>query len=92
MTNQPYFQVTISYHQGIVGRFDTYKVSVDEIFVRDFGGNVGHETLRLQAGDHVLHIEAAGTKDIEQDLPFTVSDDMALEIHYSNVHSQFHLK
>lgn len=82
----------ISYHQGIIGHFDTYKVSVDEIFVRDFGGNVGHETLQLEAGDHVLHIEASGTKDIEQDLPFTVTGDMELEIHYSNVHSKFHLK
>ena len=92
MTNQSYFQVTISYHQGVIGHFTTNKVSVDEMFVRDFGDNVGHETLQLESGDHVLHIEASGSKDVEQDLPFSVTDDMEIEIHYSNVLSKFHLK
>lgn len=92
MSDKQHHQVTISYHQGIFGHFDTYKVSIDEVFARDFGDNVGHETLQLEAGDHVLHIDASGSKDIEQDLPFTVTDDMELEIHYSNIHSKFHLK
>ena len=92
MSEKQYHQVTISYHQGIFGHFDTYKVSIDEVFARDFGGNMGHETIQLESGDHVLHIEASGSKDIEQDLPFTVTGDMGLEIHYSNVHSKFHLK
>lgn len=92
MSDKQYHQVTISYHQGTLGHFTTYKVSVDEIFVRDFGDNVGHETLQMSPGEHVLHIEASGSKEIVQDLPFTVSDDMQIEIHYSNLHSKFHLK
>lgn len=92
MSDKQYHQVTISYHQGIFGHFDSYKVSIDEIFARDFGNNIGHETLQLQAGEHMLHIEAAGSKNMEQDLPISVSSDMQIEIHYSNVRSRFHLK
>jgi hypothetical protein len=92
MSDQTYYQVTISYHQGIFGHFDTYKMSINEIFTRDFGNNVGHETLQLHTGDHVLHIEASGSKEVEQDLPFSVKNDMQIEIHYSNLHGKFHLK
>lgn len=92
MSDQQYYQVTISYHQGVFGHFETYKVSVDEIFARDFGDNVGHERLQLTAGEHVLHIEASGSKDVEQDLPITVAGNMQIEIHYSNLHGKFHLK
>jgi len=92
MSDKQYHQVTISTHQGIFGHFDTYKVSIDEIFARDFGDNVGHETLQLHAGEHVVHIEAAGSKEIEQNLPFTVAGNMQIEIHYSNLHGKFHLK